>query len=169
MKAENTSIRLRKIMDERNLRQVDIIELSKPLCEKYNVKLGRNDISQYVSGKTEPGSFKLTVLAEALGVSEAWLMGYNVPMKRQSIEETLEESMKTLSDFNPKEYNLVSIFNKLNDTGQDKVIDYAKDIYSNPLYCENAPILNAARLRTDRIVTEEEIKHDDDIMKDENF
>lgn len=81
MKQENTSIRLKRIMQERNLRQVDILELTAPLCKKYDVKMNKSDISQYVSGKVEPSQDKLVILGMALNVSEAWLMGYDVPMK----------------------------------------------------------------------------------------
>lgn len=82
MKIYTTSTRLKQIMSERNLRQVDIIEKARPFCEKYGVKLARNDLSQYVNGKVEPGQEKLTILGMALGVSEAWLMGYEVSMDR---------------------------------------------------------------------------------------
>lgn len=75
MKKQTTSDRLKQIMSERNLRQVDILEMCKPYCQKYNIKLGRNDLSQYVTGKVEPGQKKLTVLGMALNVSEAWLVG----------------------------------------------------------------------------------------------
>ena len=44
--------------------------------------MGRNDLSQYLSGKFQPKQAKLTVLALALNVSEAWLMGYDVPRSR---------------------------------------------------------------------------------------
>lgn len=83
MKSENTSSRLKHIMAERHLKQVDILNLAKPFCEEFGVKLGRNDLSQYLSGKVEPGQWKLTILGLALNVSEAWLMGYNVPMDRE--------------------------------------------------------------------------------------
>lgn len=85
MKPENTSIRLKRIMNERGLKQVDILELAKPYCIKLGTKLNKNDLSQYVSGKVEPGSHKLTILGLALDVSEAWLMGYDVPIARQSM------------------------------------------------------------------------------------
>ena len=78
MKKEKTSDRLKKIMAQCNLKQVDILNLAKPYCEKYNVKLGKSDLSQYVSGKVEPSQNKLTVLSLALKVSETWLMGYDV-------------------------------------------------------------------------------------------
>lgn len=78
MKKYTTADRLKHIMKTYNLRQVDILEKCKPFCEQFNVRLGRNDLSQYVSGKVEPGQEKLTVLAKALNVSEAWLMGLDV-------------------------------------------------------------------------------------------
>ncbi len=87
MKNSNTSVRLKEIMRSRSLRQVDILQAAKPFCEKYNVKLARNDLSQYVSGKVEPGQEKLTILGLALNVSEAWLMGYDVPMERETKEQ----------------------------------------------------------------------------------
>ena len=82
MKKYTTSDRLKQIMKARNLRQVDILEAAEPYCKKYGVKLEKNALSQYVSGKVEPGQEKLTILGMALGVSEAWLMGYEVGMER---------------------------------------------------------------------------------------
>lgn len=77
-----TSERIKQLMDERNLRQVDILSLAQPLCESYHVKHGKSDLSQFIHGKTEPGQAKLFILALTLGVSEAWLMGYDVPRER---------------------------------------------------------------------------------------
>lgn len=82
MKSENTSIRLKRLLSERKLKQVDVLEMAKPYCIQHNVRLGKNDLSQYVNGKTEPGSDKLSILGLALNVSETWLMGYDVPMNR---------------------------------------------------------------------------------------
>lgn len=87
MKKENTSIRLKEIMNDRNLKQIEILELCEPYCKKLGVKLGRNDLSQYVNGKVEPGQKKLTILGLALNVNEAWLMGYDVPMSRDTYED----------------------------------------------------------------------------------
>lgn len=84
MKSENTATRLQELMKRRNLRQVDILELARPFCDKYEVKLNKSDLSQYVSGKVEPGQDKLFILGRALGVSEAWLMGYDVPESRDA-------------------------------------------------------------------------------------
>jgi len=82
MTKETTAVRLRRIMDERNLRQVDVLRMCEPICRQHDVRLGRNDLSQYLSGVATPRQDKLTVLALALNISEAWLMGYDVPVQR---------------------------------------------------------------------------------------
>jgi len=86
MKA-TTADRLNQVMKRYELRQVDILKRAEPYCKQYGIKMGRNDLSQYVSGKVSPGQEKLTVLALALGVSETWLMGYDVPMERNDYED----------------------------------------------------------------------------------
>lgn len=98
MKKENTAIRLKQIMEERQLRQVDILEKCKPLCEKFKVKLGRNDLSQYVNGKVEPRKEKLAILGLALNVSEAWLMGFDVPMERKLDAPLWDRETKQFED-----------------------------------------------------------------------
>ena len=75
-----TSLRLKQILSERNLRQVDILNSSLPLQKELGIKMGKSALSQYVSGKSSPDQDKLVLLSKTLGVSEAWLMGYNVPM-----------------------------------------------------------------------------------------
>lgn len=86
MKVSNTSARLKELMQERRLRQVDILNAAKPYCTQYGIKLEKNDLSQYVSGKVEPKQEKLTILGLALNVNEAWLMGYDVSMVRSVSE-----------------------------------------------------------------------------------
>ena len=87
MKKHTTAERLRQIMSQRGLKQIDILLLAEPYCIKYNVKLNKNDLSQYVNGKVEPKQHKLSILGLALNVNEAWLMGYDVPMEREPYEE----------------------------------------------------------------------------------
>ena len=54
MKNSNTSQRLKEILTEKNIRPIDLVNKCQPYCKKYNIKMGRNDISQYLSGKVEP-------------------------------------------------------------------------------------------------------------------
>lgn len=94
MKTSNTSERLKQLIRERGLRQVEILEMCKPYCEMLNCKLGKSDLSQFISGKVEPGQLKLTVLSLALDVTETWLMGYDVSDERK--DSTLSSRMKML-------------------------------------------------------------------------
>ena len=80
MLVSNTSERLRQLMQDRHLRQADILEKVLPFCEQYGIRMNRSDISQYLSGKVVPSQRKLSVLSKALNVQEPWLMGYDVPM-----------------------------------------------------------------------------------------
>ena len=89
---ETTSDRLKKIMNERRLKQVDILNMSLPFCQRFNVKMNKSDISQYVSGKVEPSQEKLVVLGMALNVSEAWLMVFDVsPVRKDNQKEANED------------------------------------------------------------------------------
>lgn len=83
MQRSSTSQRLKQIMLERNLRQVDILEKSKPYQRELGVKMGRSALSQYVTGKSKPDDKKLSLLSKTLDVSETWLMGYDVPRERE--------------------------------------------------------------------------------------
>ena len=129
MKKTCTSIRLNEVMQERSLKQVDILRLAKPFCEKYRERLGRNDLSQYVSGKTEPGQRKLFILGKALNLNPAWLMGLDVPKEFPDSEpsakkndaladiilkarrdEDLIELMRELCDLSPEHRQSVRAF-----------------------------------------------------------
>lgn len=43
----------------------------------------KSSISQYMSGYSKPNSERVYLISKALNVSEAWLMGYDVPMERE--------------------------------------------------------------------------------------
>lgn len=96
---ENTSDRLKQLMNERKLKQVDILNLSLPYCKKYNIKMNKSDISQYVSGKVEPSQEKLVALGMALNVSEAWLMGFDVSPIRKDNSKEAEKDVDLLWKF----------------------------------------------------------------------
>lgn len=84
---ETTADRLLRAMVDKGLRQSDVLKLAEPYCERTNISLQKSALSQYVSGQVEPGQDKLYILALALDVNEAWLMGYNVPMERDLAPE----------------------------------------------------------------------------------
>ena len=96
----DTSNRLKQIMAERNLKQVDILNLSIPFQKKFGIKLSKSTLSQYVNSVQSPDQNRIYLLAKTLGVSEAWLMGFDVPMVESSeIEndsETIEETITVM-------------------------------------------------------------------------
>lgn len=129
MKKENTSMRLKKLMNDRNIKQIDILNACIPFCKKYDVKMNKSDISQYVSGKVEPNQNKLFVLGNALNVNEAWLMGYEVPMERittQAIVQNADIDAEMTMDEDFKQLYL--FWKQLNETGKRKLIDNASDL-----------------------------------------
>ena len=83
MKRDTTANRLKTLMFERDLKQVDILRAVEPYAQKMGAKMNKSDLSQYVSGKVEPGQDKLKLLSEALNVDVAWLMGFDVSRERQ--------------------------------------------------------------------------------------
>jgi transcriptional regulator with XRE-family HTH domain len=66
--------RLQEAMQLRGLRAIDLVD---------KTGIPKNTISYYLSGKTEPKADRLYALAVALDVSEAWLLGYEVPITRK--------------------------------------------------------------------------------------
>lgn len=96
-----TADRLKQLMDLRGLRQIDIVRLCEPYCKMHKVKMGRNALSQYVAGKVEPRQNALYILGQALNVSEAWLMGFDVPMERKP--KKASSKFDNLPEPNPSE------------------------------------------------------------------
>lgn len=111
------SERLNLIMKEKKLRQVDVLNLAKPYQQKYNIKFNKSHLSQYVNGKFNPDDDKIFLLSKVLDVSEAWLLGYNVPRTREVdiIENTLSEKINTTVQ-------------QLNEENQNKTYKYAKNL-----------------------------------------
>lgn len=71
---ETTGKRIQEALDIRHMKQIELARAT---------GMGRGAISQYVSDKVTPKQDKLYLMAKALLVSPAWLMGHDVPMERQ--------------------------------------------------------------------------------------
>lgn len=79
------SERLKKAMEIRNIK-------SSELSEKANIP--KSAISQYISGLYEAKQKSIFKLATALNVSEAWLMGLDVPMEKATTKKNKLETIK---------------------------------------------------------------------------
>lgn len=119
------SHRLKDALDIRQLKQSDLVE---------KTGIGKSAISQYLSGKYEAKQTNIYKIASALNVSEAWLMGYDVPIERKEQPNTPQPSTPHL---NTATQELVAIFQSLNDEGQTKVLEYARDISETKKYTLN--------------------------------
>lgn len=86
----NCSKRITYALSTRNMKQSE-------LCRRTGIP--KSAMSQYISGAFEPKQDRIFLIARALNVSEAWLMGYDVPMERENSspnEPKLTEGEKTL-------------------------------------------------------------------------
>lgn len=101
--------RLREAMEIRGLRSVDIID---------KTGIPKVTISYYLSGKTTPRSDKLYQIAQVLDVSEAWLLGYDVPMARTDDQKKNDQLAKLIVRLRNDEqfYRTVSKLNGLSES-----------------------------------------------------
>ncbi|MDT2889379.1 S24 family peptidase [Lactococcus lactis] len=122
----DTSNRLKQIMAERNLKQVDILNLSIPFQKKFGIKLSKSTLSQYVNSVQSPDQNRIYLLAKTLGVSEAWLMGFDVPMvessKIENDSETIEETITVMKKLEEPRQKIVleTANNQLDEQNQEK-------------------------------------------------
>ena len=63
--------RFREAMDKKNLKQIELVRLA----QEQGIKLGKSQLSQYLSGKTLPRKDMLQFLAGILEVDANWLLG----------------------------------------------------------------------------------------------
>lgn len=123
---KHTSDRLNELMNMYNIKQVDILNMVKPLCDEYGEKINKSHLSQWVSGINEPNQRKLFILAKALNVSEPWLMGYDVPMARHNENIKVDKT----KDFNfyltASEVSLINKYRALDNNSRtfvDSILD----------------------------------------------
>lgn len=154
MKSDTTANRLRIIMNQKGLRQIDIINLSKPFCKKLGVKLSKSDLSQYLSGRIEPRQEKLTVLSLALGVSETWLMGYDVPVERDASSSKNSDPYKSQLD---------ACYNQLNSSGKIEACRRVSELTEIPRYTD-AGSNSKGSIDTAEILRLLESSDDDEVM-----
>lgn len=75
MKKAETKDRIKEALDVREMKQSELVE---------RTGIDKGQMSSYLAGRYKPKQTNLNLIAEALSVDEAWLMGYDVPMERES-------------------------------------------------------------------------------------
>ena len=106
-KTSTTAKRLKEAMHNKHMKQADLARVT---------GLSKGGISNYVTGRYEPKSDIISKLAMALDVSEMWLWGYDVPMKKQ---KNLPHDKQEL---NEGEKMLLDLFNRVPEDQQKLVL-----------------------------------------------
>lgn len=92
-RVESCGRRIAKALELKKMKQADLCKLA---------KVPKSSLSLYLSEAYEPKQDRIYEMAKVLNVSEAWLLGYDVPMERQetSSPESVElsEGEKMLLD-----------------------------------------------------------------------
>ena len=115
---DTTAKRLNTALKLRGMKPVDLHE---------RTGIGKSSISQYMSGLVNPKQDRIYLMAVALNVNELWLMGHDVPMKRQSFE---------LQPLSKAEQSLIEKYRALDDADRelvDNIIDNLHDRRLNKL------------------------------------
>jgi len=111
----------------------------KPVELSQRTGLSKARISQYTNGVYEAKQKALYKIAQALNVSEAWLMGHDVPMERLICEKNATE-VQLLEliqvTYGKKAVELLEQFVELNESGKDKAIDTLIDLCMIEKYTE---------------------------------
>lgn len=84
----------------------------------------KSGITQYVSGKYEAKQIYLHNLAVALGVNEAWLMGYDCPMERRGPDLRNPDPIKA-GAIDSEAAKLFRFSAELNEEGRKVLLNYA--------------------------------------------
>lgn len=80
--ADTVKDRLKQAMRMRNMKATDLAN---------STGIPKSSISYYVSGAYEPKSDRIYLMAKALDVSEAWLLGYDVSAEREAKQKEMDE------------------------------------------------------------------------------
>ena len=81
---ESCGKRIAKALAARNMRQADLAEMT---------NIPKSSLSLYLKEAYEPKDDRIYVIAKALHVSEAWLMGYDVPMEKSEEKIPSEQQL----------------------------------------------------------------------------
>ena len=98
-----------RLKEALSVRGMKAIELS----EKADIPKGA--ISYYLSGKSSPKADRLNYISIALNVSEAWLLGYDVPMERTSEQKKNDNIVRFVAQMRKENnfYNVVATLAEL--------------------------------------------------------
>lgn len=119
VKTSSTSERLQEAMRSARMKQADLARAT---------GLSKGGISNYVTGRYEPKSDIISKLAKALGVSEMWLWGYDVPKDRNVVKK----NSPTEPNLSEGEKMLLELFRRVPEDQQALVLNLIRAALGNP-------------------------------------
>ena len=108
--------RIKKTLTIKGIKQSDLCRLT---------KIPKSALSQYISGAFEPKQDRIYLMAQALNVSEAWLMGLDVPMERKVNPPTDE------NELTDGEKMLLDLFRRIPEDKQELVLQMIRVALGN--------------------------------------
>lgn len=101
--------RLGEALRARHMRAADLVEAT---------GVPKSAISFYLAGKSKPKADRLYQIARALDVSEAWLLGYDVPMQRSAGQKKNDDLVQVIVKLrkDPDFFEVVSLLANLPDS-----------------------------------------------------
>lgn len=140
--------RLKQAMVNKSLKQVDLIRIA---ADK-GIKLGKSQLSQYVSGKTSPRQETLDFLARELEVSSSWL-GHGTPMGITSLgSQPAAVTKASASSSNATTYsNSQNTLQQSSSSEAPTMREYKKSSkLDNVLYDVRGPVVDEANRMEDQ-------------------
>lgn len=109
--------RLRLAMDLKDMRAIE-------LSEKTGIP--KSAISQYLSGYAKPKQDRIYLIAKALDINEVWLMGYDVPMERQTGGENGQKESLADTEYQEACVKASELFSQLSEEERKQVLAYGE-------------------------------------------
>ena len=116
-KVETCGKRIAKALTIKGMKQSELCKLA---------KVPKSSLSLYLSEAYEPKQDRIYDMAKALNVSEAWLLGYDVPMERQAKKDSPEEPKLTEG-----EKILLDLFRRVPEDKQELVLQMIRVALGN--------------------------------------
>ncbi len=75
--------------------------------------ISKPNLSYYMSGKYEPKQDGIKLLSDFLNVDPVWLLGYDVPMEKDSFDEKIKSVTEYMKQHNLSSIKLIPLYDKL--------------------------------------------------------
>ena len=118
IKVATCADRIKEALTIKGMKQSDLCRLT---------QIPKSAISQYISGAYDPKQDRIYIISKALNVSEAWLMGLDVPMERDKEKNSSPEEPQ----LNEGEKVLLDLFRRVPEDKQQLVLQMIRVALGN--------------------------------------